>query len=193
MTPAERGSRTGASVLLASVPGLIVLVCHLVLARGVGDVDSFGSVELYRTVMNAAALGRFFGLFVAVALVWGWLRSWRASRAILAIAILSGPVVYAVTAVLDVIGYFPVGQAMYYAVNPLTIAGIGAQTGTAALCEAGWRWWRRRRGEQTAPVVTVGLVATALIGYAVLYFAVIFRGGVAYFFIYQQGYVLLFT
>ncbi len=193
MTAPEPGGRRPVLVLLALVPGLIVLACSLVLTLGVDRVDAFGSVDLYRAVMNVAALGRFFGLFVAVALVWGWLRSGRASRPLLVLAILSGPATYAVTAVIDVAQYFPLGEALYYGVNPLTIAGVGAQTGTAAVCEAAWRWWRGRRGEQTAPAITVGLVATAVVGYAVLYFAVIFRGGVAYFFIYQQGYLLLFT
>lgn len=189
-TPASRRLR---GVALALVPALIVLVCHLVLARGVGQVDSFGSVGLYRTVMNAAALGRFFGLFAAVVLVWGLLRTWQAPRWVLALAVLSGPLMYAVTAVLDVVGYFPTGQALYYGLNPLTIAGIGAQSGTAALCEAGWRWWQRRHGRRGGPVLTFGLVAVVIGGYAVLYFAVLFRGGVAYFFIYQQGYLFLFT
>ena len=189
-TPASRRLR---GVALALVPALIVLVCHLVLARGDGQVDSFGSVGRYRTVMNAAALGRFFGLFAAVVLVWGLLRTWQAPRWVLALAVLSGPLMYAVTAVLDVVGYFPTGQALYYGLNPLTIAGIGAQSGTAALCEAAWRWWQRRRGHRDGPVLTFGLVAVVVVGYAVLYFAVLFRGGVAYFFIYQQGYLFLFT
>jgi hypothetical protein len=181
------------AAVLALVPALIVLACHLILARGVGQVDEFGSVGVYRAVMNAAALGRFFGLFAAVVLVWGLLRTWQAPRWVLALAVLSGPLMYAVTAVIDVVGYFPTGQALYYGLNPLTIAGIGAQSGTAALCEAGWRWWQRRHSRRDGPVLTFGLVAVVVVGYAVLYFAVLFRGGVAYFFIYQQGYLLLFT
>jgi hypothetical protein len=176
-------------VALAIVPGLIVAATSLVL-RGAGTVDPFGSVGLYRAVMNAAALGRFFGLFVAVVLVWGWLRAAGASRWLLALAVVSGPLVYAVTAVAGVIGYFPVGEAFYYGLNPLTVAGIGAQCGFAGLAEVAWRW---RSSRWESRVVTPGVIAAVVLGFGVLFFTVLFRGGVAYFFIYQRGYEVLFT
>lgn len=179
------------SVALALVPGVVVFVCWLVL-RGAGDVESFGSVDTYRVVMNVAALGRFFGLFAAVLLVWGLLRARAAPRWVMALALLSGPAVYAVTAVAGVIGYFPIGEALYYGVNPLTIAGIGSQIGWAVLAEMAWRWRGRRRGNWKGAVATPALVAAGVLGFSLLFFTVIYRGGVAFFFVYQQGYEALF-
>lgn len=176
-------------VVLALVPGIIVAIASVVL-RWAGDVTPFGSVGLYRLVMNAAAIGRFFGLFVAVVLVWGLLRSRAAPRWVLALAVLSGPAVYAITAVAGVIGYFPTPEAFYYALNPLTVAGIGAQCGFAALAELVWRW---RSPQWQARVPTGGVWLVAVAGFAVLFFTVLYRGGVVYFFIYQRGYEVLFT
>ena len=185
---------TAGRVLTALVPAAIVLMCHLVLAWFAGRVDLFGTPEVYKVVMNLAVLGRFFGLFAAVILVWGALRSQDASRWVLGLAIMSGPVMYSITGFTDLLPIFPLGQAAYYGLNPLFVAGVGSQAAMAAVAESLWRWWTRRRGAAAVgPVVTGRIVAVALIGWAVLFFAVLFRGGVAYFFIYQQGYLWLFT
>lgn len=170
-------------VFVATIPGLIVLVCQVVLLRA---GDPFSPIGTYQALMNAAALGRFFGLFVAVIAVWGVLRGADAPRWALLLAVLSGPFVYAIAAILGIVGYYPAGEALYYGLNPLTLAGIGSQSGFAALAEMAWRWRRHRK------VFTPGVLVTLLAGFAVLFVTVIFRGGVTWFFIYQRGYEVLF-
>ncbi len=191
--PGGASHPTAGTVLAALVPAAIVLMCHLVLAGFAGRVDLFGTPAVYKMIMNLAVLGRFFGLFAAVILVWGALRSQQAPRWVLALAVMSGPVMYSITAITDLLPIFPWGQAAYYGLNPLFVAGLGSQSAMAAVAESLWRWSMRSRAETPLPIITWRLLAVALIGWAVLFFAVLFRGGVAYFFIYQQGYLFLFT
>lgn len=188
-----RTPSAGLTALLALIPAAIVLGCTAVLHFGAGRPDAFVSVAGYQLLMNLAVLGRFFGLFAAVVVIWGPLRGRNATRGLLALAIVSAPIAYAATAFAAAREFFPVEQALYYAVNPLTVAGIASQCAMAAVGEAGWRWWRQRRSLDAGPPLTWRIVTTALIGWAVLFFTVLFRGGVTYFFYYQQGYLLLFT
>ena len=139
--------------------------------------------------MNIGVLARFFGMFVAVIVVWGSLRSRSAPRWLLGLAIASGPVAYSVSAFLGAAQFFPAGQAAYYAVNPMFVAAVAGQCAMAGVGEAVWRWWSRRRG-RSAPALTWQIGAVVVVGLLVVFVTVLWQGGVPYFFWYQRGYLL---
>lgn len=181
------------SIALALVPAAIFLLADAGVALFAGQVSSFGSVKVYRVVMNALVLLRFAGLFAASIAVWGLLRSRAAPRWLLVLAVLSGPLAYAVTGFLHTLQYFPPGQAAYYGVNPLFVGGVGSQVAVAAIAEGLWRWRHARKGDPRGSVVTPALVATMVLGFGVLFIAVLWDAGIHWFYVYQQGYKLLFT
>lgn len=192
-TPAVVPTRLTSSLLLAVVPAVIVLVTTALSAGLAGHPYALGEPRTYQIVMNVAVLARFFGMFVAVALVWGSLRSRQSPNWLLSVAVLSGPIAYAFTAALSAQQFFPLGQSLYYGINPMFVASVGSQCAIAALAEMGWRAWRRARQRTTDPAVTWRLVVVAVGGLLVLFLTVLWQGGVPYFFWYQQGYLFLFT
>lgn len=202
-----RGDRSGASGsgrggarttrlmiwLLAVVPALIVAVANLAVAAFAGKPEMFPSVDAYRLVLNAAVLLRIFGMFLAVVLVWWELRIRHAGRGPLVVAVVSGPVTYAVTEAFRMLSFFPGPEAAYYMVNPLTVAALGSQIATAGLVETLWRVAGKGRGRWQGPVVTWRLLLVIGGGLAVLYFAVLHAGGTTGFYIFNAGYRWLFT
>lgn len=180
------------TVLLALVPAFIVLGTSALVGGLAGKPDAFGVVRVYQVVMDVAVVMRFFGMFVSVIVVWGLLRSRHAPRGLLGVAVLGGPVAYAFTAFLGASQFFPLGPAAYYGVNPMFVAAVGSQCALAAVAEALWRWRQRSRGVEQQ-VLTLRLAAVVVGGLAVLFFTVLWQGGVPFFFWYQRGYLLLFT
>ncbi len=177
--------------VLALVPAAIVLVSSVFVKAFAGRYEVLGAA--YAPLLNAGVLLRAFGMFASVVLVWGLLRSRGASRGVLALAILSGPIAYGITAAIDALAYFPAGQAAYYGINPIAIATVAGQCAAAAGSEIVWRWWSRRRGRDAGSPVTWGIVAAIGAGLMTVFFTVLYQGGVPFFYVYQRGYMLLFT
>lgn len=101
------------------------------------------------------------------------------------------PLVYLLTAVWRATAYFPFGEAVYYGFNPLTVGSASIQIGLMGLMEMVCRAVTRGRGEPQ-PVVQPYLLASVLVGAAALYVTLLWDGGVHWFYIYQEGYRLLF-
>ena len=146
---AKTGPRAG-MVGLAMVPAAIVVVASAFVGTFAGYPERLGGA--YQPLMNAGVLLRGFGMFLSVVVVWGALRARGASRPLLALAILSGPVAYGIVAAIGMLDYFPPGQAAYYGINPIFIATIGGQCAMAAVAEMVWRWRSRRRGQDNGRV-----------------------------------------
>lgn len=194
-TPTTGGSeKTGAragQVGLALVPAAIVVTAAAFVGSFAGHPERLGAA--YQPLMNAGVLLRGFGMFLSVVIVWGALRSRGSSRPVLALAILSGPVAYGVVAAIGMLDYFPPGQAAYYGINPIFLAAIGGQCAVAAVAEMIWRWRSRRRGQYRGRPVTWWLVLVFALGVGVVFGTVLYDGGVPFFYVYQRGYLLLFT
>ena len=186
----EAGNRAG-SVGLGLIPAAIVIAASAFVGSFAGHPDRLGGA--YQPLMNAGVLLRGFGMFLSVVIVWGALRSRGASRPLLALAILSGPIAYGIVAAIGMLAYFPPGQAAYYGINPIFIATIGGQCAAAAVAEAVWRWRSRRRGQDRGRPVTWRLAMVFVVGLAVVFGTVVYDGGVPFFYVYQRGYLLLFT
>lgn len=178
-------------LLLALVPAAIVVAASAFVKFFAGQYEVLGAA--YAPLLNAGVLLRAFGMFTSVVLVWGALRSRDASRGVLALAILSGPVAYGITAAIDALAFFPAGQAAYYGINPIAIAAVAGQCAAAAVAEVLWRWWSRRRGRESGSPVTWRIAAVFGAGLLTVFFTVLYQGGVPFFYVYQRGYMLLFT
>lgn len=189
--PSDASPAVG-SVVLALVPALIVAGTSFLVGGFAGRWESFGSVGGYQAVMNLGVLARFFGMFVAVIAVWGVLRSRSAPQWLLGLAIVSGPIAYSVSAFWGAAQFFPIGEAAYYAVNPMAVAAVAGQCAMAGVGEGVWRWRSHRRGN-SAPALSWRIAAVVVVGLLVVFVTVLWQGGVPYFYWYQRGYLLLFT
>jgi hypothetical protein len=169
----------------------LVLLTSVFVRTFAGRYEVLGAA--YGPLLNAGVLLRTFGMFASVLLVWGALRSRGAGRVLLATAILSGPITYGVVAAIGALDYFPPGQAAYYGVNPIFIASVAGQCAAAGFAEVLWRWWSRRRGRDVGRPLSLGIAAVVAGGLSVVFFTVVFQGGVPFFYVYQRGYLLLFT
>lgn len=191
-TTAPTRTNPGAGeVGLAVLPAAIVVTASAFVGAFAGHPDRLGAA--YQPLMNAGVLLRGFGMFLSVVIVWGALRSRGASRPLLATAILSGPVAYGIVAAIGMLAYFPPGQAAYYGINPIFIATIGGQCAMAAVAEMIWRWRSRRRGLDQGRPITWRLLLVTVLGIGVVFGTVLYDGGVPFFYVYQRGYLLLFT
>lgn len=181
--------------LLALAPALTFVIFDSALQAFAGHVELFGSVAAYRVALNLIALLRFAAMFAGALFVWGALRGRRAPRWVLALAVLSAPLAYAVSWFFRSQAFFPAEQAAYYAVNPLFVGAVPAQIGSACVAELAWRWWHRRHSGLPHGAVRMStplVVALAVLGYAGMFFILLWDGGIHYFYWYQQLYKALF-
>lgn len=101
-------------------------------------------------------------------------------------------VAYAVLAMVRATAFFPVGEAIYYGFNPVTFGSAFLQLAWICVAEMGCRWWVRRSGGAAVVVFRWRFLAGILVGLAAIYIVLLWEGGVHGFYIYQEGYKLLF-
>ncbi len=191
----EGQPRFRAAWLLALAPAVAFVILDSALQALAGDVSAFGSTTAYRVTLNLVAVGRFAAMFAGVLFVWGLLRGRRAPTWVLVLAVLSGPLAYAISWFFRSQAFFPADQAAYYAVNPLVVGAISAQVGAACVAELIWRaWWRRHGGvPEPSPRLATWAVATlAVLGYLGMFAILLWDGGIHYFYWYQQVYKAIF-
>ena len=167
-------------LLWALLPAVVFTCGDVIVSLLIGRVDLLSAAASH-VLLPAGALARYAGMFVLAGPIWWLLRRSAASRPWRVLGVLAGPTAYAISAAWHLGHWFPTGQALYYALNPLTLAAIGSSTAMAALGEM---IWRRRP--------TAGLIVLSLAGWAVLYATVLWDGGVHWFYVYQQGFAALF-
>lgn len=194
-TPAARppaGSFARRTVVPLAVTVLVLLVLTVVQRLWVGRPEVFWSVSGYRVTMDAVTLARLAVVLFSSLVTWPvmWLRG--APFAERAIGVLTVPLVYAATCVVDGLTFFPPLQALYYGTNPIVLGAMGAQVASAAIGGAVARWlWRRRNGVHLR-VVTPGAVLAVVLGTAVPVLTIGWDGGIHWFYPWMQVYVALF-
>lgn len=167
-------------LIAALLPALVFLLGDQTVLAFSGRPASLG--DAYQVVLPLAALCRYAGMFALAGVAWCLIRRSQGGRWLQALALVSGPVSYAISASWQMSSYFPAGEAAYYALNPLVIAALGSSAAWAAVAEMVWRRalsWR--------------LVLIACLGWAILWATVLWDGGVHWFYVYQLGYRALFA
>lgn len=147
---------------------------------------------IYRPLQNLFAGTRFLLLLAGTLLIYPILyfrgATWpeRVSGCFLL------PLVYAITAMIRATSFFPLGHAIYYGFNPLMFGSTAIQIGLIGLMEIICRAIYRLRSGQSVRVVQWYLLASIIVGSAALYITLLWDGGVHWFYVYQQGFRLLF-
>lgn len=181
------------NLLLALLPGGVVAGCHAAVLALAGQGQVFGSEAFYWGLLNALAVARFLALFAGVLIVWGLLRTGKAPKPLMAVAMVSAPIAYFITAVDMALCCFGWQQAVSSAANPVVVAALASSVLMACLGEILWRARGARKGSYKGEVLTGALVGMAVICAAVTLFLVVVKGGVPFFSIWQSGYELLFN
>ena len=176
-----------AAPALVSIVTLVALT--IVIDRSWGDPQRFPSVGAYRSFMDALVLLRVGPAFLSALVVWPAMRLRGASIGWAAVGSVSSAVAFGLLGGVQALTFFPPAQAAYYVINPMVVGAIGSQIGCCALGEV-WVRWRRGGLRQWRFWVVAALVAAG--GFSLFYLAIVWDGGRHWFYIWMQGFTLLF-
>lgn len=150
------------------------------------------NTPFYRPLMNVLARGRILSLLGGGLIIYPVLffRGATLRERLLGVVLL--PLAYLVTAIIHATAYFPLGEAIYYGFNSITIASFFLQFATVAVADIFCRWWVQRRDGRSQPVVRRAHLGGLLVGLLVGYLMLVWNGGETGFYFYLKGYQLLF-
>ena len=192
-SPPRRPAR--AIVHLAAPAGISVatlVALTIVIEWGWGHPERFGSVDAYRAVMDAAVLARIGPAFLSAIIVYPVMRLRGASMGWAALGAVSSALAFGLFGALLALRFFPPGQALYYALNPMVVAAIGSQVAWSAVAEIFVRWRVAGRAGLRDRRLWVAVSVVALAGFALLYVGVIWDGGRHWFYVWIRGFMMLF-
>lgn len=109
------------------------------------------------------------------------------------IACLVTPVIWDIKEMVRVSELFTPGETLYYGLNTVFILSFFGALGQMGLCELVCRWRLRKRTGEPVRVFSLAPVISIVAGLAALYFCLLWGVGVHFFYIYIQGYRMLFT
>jgi len=89
-------------------------------------------------------------------------------------------------------GVFSSGEAVYYGFSQNYLLSLFVTVSVMGVCELICRWVRKRRGGAVGKVWTPAPVAAILSGPVAAFVLIVWGGGVHWFYLYQEGYKLLF-
>jgi hypothetical protein len=170
--------------------GLLILALLYLLNS---DLVRIEDVRLYRAFRNLALIGFYAGLWLGPALyVYPRMFFRGASVRERLLGAYLVPVAYILSEVVRVTEFFTLGESIYYAFSTMGLLTLSLQAGFLGLSEMVCRLALRRQTRQPVRVVTFWPVAGLLFMLAAIYILVLWGMGVHWFYIYQEGYKLLF-
>jgi hypothetical protein len=89
--------------------------------------------------------------------------------------------------------FFTFGETLYYGLNTAFLLSVFGALGQMGLCELICRWRLGKRSEEAVKVFSPAPVISIVVGLAALYVFLLWGLGVHFFYIYIQGYRVLFT
>lgn len=171
---------------------LLWLLMAVALSGLMQDPYRLAGSPLYRPLLNTLSAARFllllFSTFFVYPFVWAAGASLR--QRVLAAYVL--PLAYVLWAIFQATAYFPLGQAVYYGFNPLAFGAFWLQLALIGVAEIAGRAWSRFRHGTRGPLVRWTHIAGIIVGLFALYLTLFWDGGVHWFYVYQEGYKLLF-
>ena len=144
----------------------------------------------YRPLLSFLSGMRFTGLLLGSLLIYPvlYFRGAPLRERILGCFVI--PLTYMVMATIRATAFFPAGKALYYAFNPVTVGSASLQVGLIALADIGCRLWTRR--QRSVSLLRWTHLVAIVVGAVALYVALLWDGGVHWFYVYQEGYKLIF-
>ena len=168
------------------------LLADLLLTLIVRQPFPLADTPVYRPAMTVLARGRILSLLLGGIIIYPVLFFQGATFVERLLGVFALPLAYVVTSVIHATAYFPIGEALYYGLNPVAVSSLLLQTATSSIADVCCRWWVWRRGDAQRPIVRwlhlVAMLAGILGGYATL----LWNGGERWFYLYQAGYQFLF-
>jgi hypothetical protein len=150
----------------------------------------FANSAAYRPVMNILARGRILSLLFGGLIIYPILFFRGATLRERVLGSLALPLAYLVTAIIRAAAFFPIGEALYYGLNTITMGSFFLQIALIGLADLLCRWWMGRTDGR--PFINQSQIAAVLIGALAAFLILAWNGGEAWFYVYQQGYRLLF-
>jgi hypothetical protein len=187
--PAIERRPFAARVLLpVAVPVTAWLVLH-VMTR---NADWIGDVRAYRLYMNAGHVLLYAAYALSALVLYPVLYFRGASLPERVLGCYVAPLAYVTKEVIRVNQYFTVGESLFYVLTSIVMGGLLLQVGLIGAGELISRLLYRRRSGIPVRVVTWPPLAGMAVAAGTLYVMLIWEGGVHYFYLFQEGYKLLF-
>ncbi|MGC9332512.1 MAG: hypothetical protein ACP5JJ_00060, partial [Anaerolineae bacterium] len=170
----------------------VPLVSWLVLHVVTRDPAWIQDPQAYRLFMNAGHVLLYAAYSLSALVLYPVLYFRGASLPERVLGCYVTPLAYVLKEVIRVNQYFTVGESLYYVCTSIVAGGLLLQVGLIGGGELISRvLYRRRYGVAMRVVTWQPLVAVAVAAGA-LYVMLIWDGGVHYFYLFQEGYKLLF-
>lgn len=156
------------------------------------NLDGIENTATYRLAMNGVHLLLFISVAFGSLFVYPWMFFRGASPRERVFGSLITPLVFVAKEVIRVREFFTWGEALYYALSPVMLLLLIGQVGLMGMAELVCRTTGNRRAVSARRVVSFGPVVAVLAALAALYVFLLWGMGVHWFYIYMQGYKLLF-
>lgn len=182
-------SRPGASVAVLLAIWLLANALLLVFS---GRPAMIGNVGAYRLINNLLFALQFLILLFGSLFIYPVMFFRGASLGERMAGSLAVPLVQMVWAMTRSTAFFPVGQAIYYGFNSVAIGSVFVQLAWIGLAEILCRWRYRRKSGKRVTVLKWPYLLGIVAGLLAIYLTLFWDGGVHWFYLYQEGYKLLF-
>jgi hypothetical protein len=184
----ERRPFASRFLLPVSVPLLTWLVLHLVTR----DAGWIGDPQAYRLFMNAGHVLLYAAYALSAVVLYPVLYFRGASLPERVLGCYVTPLAYVVKEVIRVNQYFTVGESLFYVLTSIVMGGLFIQVGLIGAGEIISRLLYRRKFGVPVRVFTWQPLASMAVAVGALYVMLLWDGGVHYFYLFQEGYKLLF-
>jgi hypothetical protein len=183
-----RRSFPARTLLPVSIP-LGAMLLLTVATRNAGWIEDPG---LYRLWMNGGHVLIYLAYAASTLVLYPVMVFRGASLAERILGCYVATLAYLLKEIIRVNEYFSLGESLYYGLSSIMLGGLVLQVGYLALGELISRALYRWRVDPTTRVVTWPALLGIAFALVSLYVLLIWDGGVHYFYLYQEGYKLLF-
>ena len=181
--------RAGLPVAVLLAVWLLANISLLLLA---GRPEFFGNPNVYRLINNLLFAIQFVILLLGSLFIYPIMFFRGASLPERIAGSLIVPLIQMIWAMFRATDYFPMGQAVYYGFNSLSVGSLFLQLAWIGMAEIFCRWIYRRRTGAGINVLRWPYLLSVVVGLLAIYLTLFWDGGVHWFYLYQEGYKLLF-
>jgi hypothetical protein len=193
MNQIERQTFVRRFVIPVSTMLLTWLACSAFIAIFAGKPAVLGGPVAYRILLNILAGGRFLLLILGSLIIYPVMFFRGASLFERLLGSIAVPIAYMIWAMVQATSFFSVGESIYYGFNSVAFGSLMFQLALISIVDIGCRWRYRSKTQESVKLVRWSHLAGIVAGSLSMYLALFWDGGVHWFYLYQEGYKLLFT